>query len=141
MRRFASLDEFLAACDEARKWWRVAEAVRRSEQVLPEVAYSIGDSLTYRVTTQPDCTVLTGHRRYLEVRCVVEGVAVIEVAPVTDLRAIDDYSDLTDRQHFTGAGGRYELAAGELAVVEAGEAVRDESVEGRVIVLRVTVEG
>lgn len=140
MRRFASLDEFLAACDEARKWRRVAEAIRRSEKVLPEVTYSIGDSLTYRVTTQPDCTELTGHRRYLEARCVLEGVAVIDVAPVADLPAIDDYSDLTDRQHFTGAGGRYELAAGEIAIVEASEAVRDESVEGRVLVLRVAVE-
>lgn len=141
MLRFANVAELLTTLGEATKWRRMAEAIRRGEQVLPEVTYSIGDSLTYRVTTQPDCTELAGHRRYLEARCVLEGVAVIEVAPVTDLRAIDDYSDLTDRQHFTGAGGRYELAAGELAVVEAGEAVRDESVEGRVIVLRVTVEG
>jgi evolved beta-galactosidase subunit beta len=141
MLRFANVDQILATLGETTKWRRAVEAIRRADRVLPDVTYSIGDSLTYRVTTDPDCAVLTGHRRYLEARYVVEGGAVIEVAPVSEVQAIDDYSDLTDRQPFTGAGGRHELAAGEIAVVETGEAVRDVAVEGRVLVLRVTVEG
>lgn len=141
MQRFANLDEFLAACGDARKWRRVAEAVQRADRILPEVTCSIGDSLTYRVTTRPDCTELTGHRRYLEVRCVLDGAAVIEVAPEADLRPTDTYSDLADRRHFAGSGERYRLDAGEIAVVDVGEAVRDVAVDGRVMVLRITVEG
>lgn len=139
MQRFANLDEFQAALGEARKWQRVAEAVRRAGRVLPEVTYSIGDSLTYRVTTTPDCPELTGHRRSLEARYVLDGTAVIEVAPVAGLEPSDDYSDLTDRQHFTGGSRRSELGAGELAVIEREEAVRDVAVNGRVVILRVTV--
>lgn len=140
MLRFPNVDELLVALGDARKWQRVAEAARRADRVLPEVMYSIGDSLIYRVTTAPDCPVFTGHRRYLQVRYVIDGATVIEVAPVADLRASDDYSDLTDRQHFLGVGERFELVAGDIAVVEEHEAVRDVAVEGRVVVLRVTVE-
>ncbi len=141
MRRFVNVDEFVATLGETTKWRRAVEAIRRADRVLPDVTYSIGDSLTYRVTTDPDCAVLTGQRRYLEVRYVVEGGAVIEVAPIAELKPSNDYSDLTDRQHFAGSGERYELARGELAVVDAGEAIRDQAMDGRVMVLRVTVEG
>ena len=141
MQRFANLNEFQAALGEARKWQRVAEAVRRAGRVLPEVTYSIGDSLTYRVTTTPDCPELTGHRRYLEARYVLDGTAMIEVAPVAGLEPSDDYSDLTDRQHFTGSGERFDLGTDEIALIEEHEAVRDVAVGGRVVMLRVTVEG
>ncbi|MGC3995520.1 MAG: hypothetical protein QM779_15615 [Propionicimonas sp.] len=119
---------------------RVVEAIQRSDLVLPEVTFSLGDSLTYRSTTRPDCPVLTGHRRYLEVRAVVDGRAVFEVAPLEDLSSSDDYDDLSDRQHFTGRGAQWELGADEVLVVAAEEAIRDVLVEGRMVVLRVTVE-
>lgn len=141
MQRFANLEEFLVALGDARKWQRVAEAVRRIDLVLPEVTSSIGDSLTYRVTIAPDCPLLTGHRRYLDVRYVLDGTAVIEVASVAGLSPSDEYSDLTDRRHFTGSGERLDLVTGELVVVGEHEAVRDVAVEGRVVVLRVSVEG
>jgi evolved beta-galactosidase subunit beta len=141
MLRFTNLDELVAALGEVTKWRRVAEAVRRADRVPPEVTCSIGDSLTYRVTTRPDCTELTGHRRYLEARCVLDGAAVIEVAPEADLQPTDTYSDLADRRHFAGSGERYRLDAGEIAVVEVGEAVRDVAVDGHLMVLRITVEG
>lgn len=140
MQRFANLDEFAAALGAATKWRRALEAVRRTGRVLPEVTRSIGDSLTYRVTDHPDCLTLTGHRRYLEVRYVVDGTTVVEVAPEATLEPSDDYSDLTDRQHFTGSGERHHLSEGEVAVIEAGEAIQDVAVDGRVMVLRVSVE-
>lgn len=140
MLRFANLGELGRALGESRKWRRAAEAVRRADRVLPEVTLSIGDSLTYRVTTRPDCAELTGHRRYLEVRAVLDGTAVVEVAPVAELQATGAYSDLTDRRHFTGTGERHELTAGQILVVERDEAVRDIEVTGRIVVLRVTVE-
>ena len=141
MLRFADVDEMLASLDQATKWRRVAEAVRRADQVLPDVTYSIGDSLTYRVTSQPDSVTLTGHRRYLEVRCVLDGTVVIETAPASGARPVDSYDDLTDRQHFEGSGERHRLVGDEIAVIDVGEAIRDVSVEGRMMVLRVTVEG
>lgn len=141
MLRFSNLDELVATLGGTTRWRRVTEAVRRADRVLPEVTYSIGDSVTYRVTTAPDCPALTGHRRYLELRCVLDGTTVIEVAPESDLQPTDAYSDLTDRRHFAGSGEHCRLEAGEIAVVEVGEAVRDVAVEGRVLVVRVTVEG
>ncbi|MCA0293876.1 MAG: YhcH/YjgK/YiaL family protein [Actinobacteria bacterium] len=137
---FDTLEELVAALGTT-TWRRAAQAVQRADEVLPEVTLSIGDSLTYRVTGRPDCPTLTGRRRYLDVRAVLDGESVIEVAATTDLTAEGDYSDLTDREHFSGAGDSHTLTAGQIAVVEAHEAVRDVSVEGRVVVLRVTVEG
>ncbi len=140
MLRFDDVEQFLVALGPATRWRRVAEALRRADRVPPDVTLSIGDSLTYRVTASPDREALTGSRRYLAVRHVVGGSAVVEVAPVDGLEPAGPYSDLTDRQPFSGAATPVELRAGEVLVVEAGEAVRDVSVRGRVVVLRVTVE-
>lgn len=140
MLRFANLDEFKIALGGALMWRRAADAILRADLVQPEVTHSIGDSLTYRVTSRSDRAELTGHRRYLEVRAVLDSTVVIEIAPVRKLEATDAYSDLTDRQHFAGTGERHELAAGEIVVVEPDEAVRDVEVTGRMLVLRVTVE-
>lgn len=137
---FANVDELVATMGGATKWRRVAEAVQRADHVLPEVTCSIGDSVTYRVTTRPDSASFTGHRRYLEARCVLDGSTVIEVASEADLQPTDAYSDLSDRRHFAGSGVKYRRSAGEIAVAEMGEAVRDVAVDGRVVVLRVTVE-
>ena len=63
------------------------------------------------------------------------------MAPVSELTASNRYSDLADRQRFTGTGRRHELAAGGIVVVDPAEAIRDIAVTGRVMVLRVTVEG
>lgn len=141
MLRFAGVDEFLDTLGVATKWRRAAEAMRRAERALPEVTLSVGDSLTYRVTGSPDREALTASRRYRDVRYVLEGSALLEVTSTDGLAPAGPYSDLTDRESFAGEGTPVELGAGEVLVVEAGEAVRDTTVRGRVVVLRVTVEG
>jgi evolved beta-galactosidase subunit beta len=140
MQRFSDLDQMLVSLGEATKWRRVAEAVQRADRVLPDVTYSIGDSLTYRVTSQPDCVALTGHRRYLEARYVLDGALVIEVAPAPGVQPADGYDDLTDRQHFDGTGERHRLVTGGIAIVNVDEAIRDVEVDGVIMVFRVTVE-
>lgn len=139
MLHFDNLDSLRAGLGGV-KGQRAAEAIQRADQALAEVTLSIGDSLTYRVTARPDCSELTGRHRYLDARAVLDGTATIEVAPAGQLQPTDAYSDLADRQHFAGAGVRHELGAGEIVVVEPGEAIRDVEVTGRVIVLRVTME-
>lgn len=141
MQRFASLDDLSSALGEATKWRRVADAVQGADRSMPEVTFSLGDSLTYRRTSGLECPEFTRHRRYLELRYVLAGTAAVEIAPVVALLPVDDYSDLTDRQHFAGSGERYDLTEGEFVVVGVAEAIRDVAVEGQVMVLRVTVEG
>jgi beta-galactosidase beta subunit len=124
-----------------KKWDRLLEAIAHAETVLPDVTASIGDSLTYRVTRTPANQRLTGHRRYLDVRHVLEGSMTVAVADLADLTPVDEYSDLDDRQRLDGPAEQLELAAGAVLVVEAHEALLDVAVDGRVLVARVTVEG
>lgn len=141
MLRYDSVDLFAAAHGGTKKWDRTLEAVANAPRVPTGVTHSIGDSLTYRVTTEPDRTELTGHRRYLAVRHVLEGTATVEVAPVASLTPSGAYSDLTDRRTYTGSGREVVLTAGSVLVTEIDEAIRDLDVSGRLLVLRVTVEG
>lgn len=139
MRVYSDISELLRNAP-GRKWQRVGEAIANAAAVLPAVTYSIGDSLTYRVTSQ-ESGGLTARRRYLAVRCVLEGEASFDVAPVAELQELDEYSDLSDRQHFAGPATRVILPAGAILVVESGEALADVGVAGRMMVLAVTVEG
>lgn len=141
MRHYDSLDLFAAAHGGTAKWDRTLEAVANAPRVRPGITHSIGDSLTYRVTTEPDRTVLTGQRRYLAVRHVIEGTATVEVAPVASLTPTGAYSDLTDRREYAGVGRQVTLSAGSVLVTEIDEAIRDLDVSGHLLVLRVSVEG
>ncbi|WP_127125088.1 YhcH/YjgK/YiaL family protein [Georgenia sp. SYP-B2076] len=141
MLTYDSLAQFRAAHGGTKKWDRTLEAIANADAVATDVTYSVGDSLTYRVVTGPDAAALTGHRRYLAVRHVLDGEARVAVAPVAELTATDAYSDLTDRQHFTGPAEEVTLPAGAVLVAEIDEALRDVRVDGRVVTLRVSVEG
>lgn len=138
---FRTLEELTAALGGAKKWSRTLEAIANATSVLPDVTYSIGDSLTYRLTATPDARTLTGHRRYLAVRHVLQGEALVEVAATSSLHPVDEYDDLTDRQHFSGSGEQVRLEEGSVLVCEIDEALRDVTVDGVVMTLRVTVEG
>lgn len=138
---FRTLEDFAAALGGTKKWSRTLEAIANAPSVLPDVTYSIGDSLTYRVATTPDSATWTGHRRYLAVRHVLGGDAVVEVAPTASLTPVDEYDDLTDRRHFAGTGESIRLQAGSTLICEIDEALRDERFDGTVMALRVTVEG
>ncbi|MFV0407803.1 MAG: hypothetical protein ACK5LN_13450 [Propioniciclava sp.] len=137
---FPTVEALRAELGSAPKWMAVATAIASAQQVQAEVTYSVGAAVTYRVTDQPDRPELTGHQRYLDVRVVLAGSLELEVARCIDLIAAAPYDDLTDRQPFTGVGERRTLQAGEVLIVEAGEALRDHWVDGRMVVIRVTVE-
>lgn len=127
-----------------KKWLRVTQAVANSVNLQPDVAYSIGDSLTYWVEDgdrQADQQ-FTAHRRYLEVVHCVSGTVSVEVAPVDELVEQTPYSDLTDRLTATGSGQLVELAPGRLLVLEIDEAFRYLArTDARAVVLHVSVEG
>lgn len=141
MLTFTDLDEFRRVLGGTKKWDRTLEAIANAPRVLRDVTYSIGDSLTYRVTSTPPAIELTGHRRYLSVRHVLRGSATVAVARQDALTATDAYDDLSDRQHFTGDAEEVALAEGAVVVAEIDEAMRDVAVDGEVVTLRVTVEG
>ncbi|MFV0451256.1 MAG: YhcH/YjgK/YiaL family protein [Propioniciclava sp.] len=138
--RYSSLERLLADRGEAPAWRAAAVAVEAAPRVLPEVTYSIGDAVTYRLLRRPDRPELTAHRRYLDVRVVLGGQHQVEVARVADLVPLKPYDDLTDREAFVGAGDLQVLQAGEVLVSEPGEAIRDLEVSGEVLLIRVTVE-
>lgn len=94
-------------------------------------------------------------RRYLSVIYCEQGKILLEWAPINELRAITEYSDLSDRQYFTrprlasnSEDGGYvsglrtvALEPGNLVIFDITEAVRiDSSSEFTGVTLRVTVE-
>lgn len=143
MELFNDLAQFERITADRTRWARTAQAIRAAGDHREGVMYSIGDSLTYLRTRRRHATEhFTGHRRYLEVIAVGGAPVRIEVAPKRDLAHHSDYSDLTDREHFTGAGQEHVLQSGQIAVIEIDEAVRYPSVSAEPFtVLHVSVEG
>lgn len=140
---YANAAELVALTGSHRKWQRTAQALEAVAARPAEVAYSIGDSLTYWRSTPGVLSVddLVGHRRYLGVLCPLEGDLALEVAKKDELVVSDPYSDLSDREFFCGQGRAVTLAAGQVGVLEAGEAWRVAGGSSEsVVVLHVTVE-
>ncbi|MGD7732894.1 hypothetical protein ACQCX5_08020 [Propionibacteriaceae bacterium G57] len=129
-----------------RKWQRVGLALELRGRLQPGVAYSLGDSGTFRLTSAAGLVrgELVGHRRYLPVLACLRGHLDVEVGRTDDLVALGDYDDTTDRQYFTGSGRIVRVLAGGLLAISTDEAYRvvgpaEDDVE--VMVLHVTVEG
>lgn len=141
MLTFADLTELRRVLGGTKKWDRSLEAINIAPGVPADVTHSVGDSLTYRITSRRDSPELTGHRRYLAVRHVLRGTATVAVARQAELTPTDGYDDLSDRQHFTGTAEEVDLHEGAVLIAEIDEALRDVRVDGDVVVLRVTVEG
>lgn len=127
-----------------RRWVAAARALRAASALAPERAHSIGDAVTYVVFDRrfPWSDAFVGHRRYVALVGVLAGSGDIEVAAKAALTPEASYSDLTDRETFTGAGRARRLVAGEVALVDPAEAYRiAEPGEGRFVLVLVTVEG
>lgn len=144
MRTFETRREFDAALGGAKKWVRTGEALDAAGALLPGVAYSIGDSLTYRRGTAAELAVpdLIGRRRYHLVVAATSGAVRLEVAPKAGLVAGADYDDLSDRQPFVGAGDVVDIPEGGIAIVDIDEAARllpDDATAA--VQLHVSVEG
>lgn len=140
---FGPREDFARRTAGIRKWERAGEAIRASDTHAEGVMHSLGDSLTYvRTRRRYDGTAFTGHRRYLEVVAAGEAAVQLEVARRAELSPLGDYSDLSDREHFTGTGRRIELPPGAIVVLSIDEAVRyPTACPAPLTVLHVTVEG
>lgn len=144
MKLFATLDDFIQVLGGVKKWDRTIEAIHGVDTVLPGVAYSVGDSLTWIKCQEQSCRddSLVASRRYQRVVYCSHGSINVACGTVDTLTAIDDYSDLTDRQHFHGKTHTISLSPGNIAIFEAEEATAlDPSDDFQGVILRVTVEG
>lgn len=156
MQIFTDLEQFERVTAGRPKWVRTAQAIRAAASHREGVMHSIGDSLTYlRTRRRHETDLFTGHRRYLEVIAAGEAPVHLEIAAKRDLSPSTDdsaqrndlpdssaYSDLTDREHFDGAGQELTLRPGQIVVVEIDEAVRYRKPATQpCTVLHVSVEG
>lgn len=137
-----NLEQFTRNWNRGRKWQRCVEAINNLDNILPGVAYSIGDSLTYRVSTQNTTDALfVGHRRYFDVHYYLQGTQKIEYAPKSALQIVECYRDETDREYLKGCGTTVQVREGQLVICDIDEACRFISEEPvKKVVLRVTVE-
>lgn len=127
-----------------KKWARTLEALDAAPGLSAGVAYSIGDSLTYRKApaTALATEEMVGRRRYHLVVAALSGEVAVEVAAKVDLAVEGAYDDLTDRQLFTGSGETVRVPDGGLLVVDIDEAARILPAPcGEAVLLHVTVEG
>lgn len=123
---------------------RVVEAIETAPTLSTNITYSIGDSLTYiiRKGYLSDNNNLLASRRYQTVIYLESGNIDISYANINELKAINEYSDLTDRQSYTGQTKQVTIETGNLVVLDSEEAYRilpTQELNG--IILRVTVEG
>lgn len=137
-----NLEEFTRRYHGGRKWQRCVEAINNIDTVRPGVAHSIGDSLSYRLSTDTTTDALfLGHRRYFDVHYYLQGAQKIEYAPKAQLQVVECYRDETDREFLKGCGDTVQVHEGQMVICDIDEAYRFIS-EGAVkkVVLRVTVE-
>ena len=123
---------------------RTLQALDNAPELLPGVAYSIVDSLTYRRDRTPQLTTdeLVGRRRYHGVVAALDGDVQVDVAPKADLSEEGPYSDLTDRQPFSGDAETVTVPKGGVLVVDIDEAFRVlPAPESEAVLLHVSVEG
>lgn len=142
MRVLDNLEQFKQVYHGGRKWQRCVEAINNIDNIRPGVAHSIGDSLSYRLTTDSTNTALfVGNRRYFEVHYYLQGQEKIEFAPKAELQTVACYRDETDREYLKGIGEIVQVHEGQMVICDTEEAYRfisDERVKK--VVLRVTIE-
>lgn len=144
MRLFETRSLFDDVLGGTKKWSRTGDAIDAAPDLHTGVAYSIGDSLTYVVddTTALAKEPMVGRRRYHMVVASTQGTVRLEVAPKASLEASTNYDNLTDRQHFSGAGEMVDVPEGAICIVDIDEAARIiPDAEAAAVQLHVTVEG
>lgn len=126
MRTYASIEEFRDQRPAGTSWERCVQALQQVSGLKNDVAHSIGDSLTYYKTNRPEprSSDFVGHRRYRIVLVALEGPVSLSIANKCDLETSEPYSDLSDREYFTGVGNAIELSEGAVLVLGIDEALR-----------------
>lgn len=138
-----TLEEFQRIYRTGKKWQRCMEAINNLKNIKPNVFYSIGDSLVYRLAEDSAQTseLFEGNRRYFDVHYYLAGVETIEVADKSALTPEIAYRDESDREFYCGEGVAHKLNAGNVVIFENHEAYRFSAGDGvRKIILKVTVE-
>ncbi len=144
MHLYDNREDFDSQLGTVKKWKRVGQALDIAPTLQRDVAYSIGDSLTYwwddAAGLSSDC--LTGHRRYLTVLAPFEGELIVKIANKKQLNAVGRYSDLTDRERFDGPASFVSVPQGGVLVADVDEALAVTSLTTtKAVQLQVTVEG
>lgn len=138
-----TLEEFQRIYHAGKKWQRCMEAINNLDNIQPNVCYSIGDSLVYRLTqgAVEENNLFEGHRRYFDVHYYLSGQETLEYANKNALTTEIAYRDESDREYFSGAADTCTLATGNVAIFENHEAYRvKESAGVKKVILKVTVE-
>lgn len=134
---------FDKATGQAKKWARSQEALTKAPELLQNVAYSVGDSVTYWWDSAADLSGedFIGHRRYFTVLGSMDTDFTVEIAKKDDLSVFRAYEDLSDRELFHGSGNVLSIEGGQILVCDIDEAVRIVPGSGaHVVVLHVTIE-
>lgn len=136
--------EFDESLSQTKKWHRAGEALDQAAGLLQNVAYSIGDSLTYWWDTAENTATeyFIGHRRYLTMLYAMNTEVTIEAECKTRLTETKPYNDLTDREIFTGEGRSITIPKGGIFITDIDEAIKlQTSSDTNIVLLHVTVEG
>lgn len=139
----------LVAMNPGTPWQRVAEAYEQAPQLPVGPAYSIGDSLTYRICDEPDDEpgALMHRRQYASVLIPLSGEITVRIARTTALRVQSGYDDSADQAFLYDPTGLEEstgecvLGAGEVGVVDPRFAFAVEGVRGEHLRAYVTLAG
>lgn len=138
-----SLAEFQLIYRAGKKWQRCMEAINNIERIEPDVFYSVGDSLVYRLASGPGQQHgwLEGNRRYFDLHYYLAGQETIEIADKCELTSVVAYQDETDREFFSGQGEPHRVGQGNVVIFENYQAYRfKESHQVKKVILKVTVE-
>lgn len=138
-----SLAEFQLIYRAGKKWQRCMEAINNINHIEPNVFYSVGDSLVYRLAsgTSQQHDWLEGNRRYFDVHYYLAGQETIEVADKCELTSVVAYQDETEREFFNGQGELHPVGQGKVVIFENHQAYRfKQSHQVKKVILKVTVE-
>lgn len=144
MRIFSDLDQVRALLAGTKKWDRALQAIEAAAHAPTGIAFSVGDSLTWRrIDVGERETDLVLRRRYQRVVHCLAGSVSIDVSRCT--RPVGPYSDLDDRQKVSAVESTRTtclITAGQTACFDIHEATRlvpSDDFDG--VLLHLTVEG
>ena len=138
-----TLEDFKRIYHAGKKWQRCMEAINNLNNIRPNIFYSIGDSLVYRLAegSSENSELFAGNRRYFDVHYYLGGQETVEIADKSDLTPEIVYCDETDREYLRGQGEAHQLKAGNVVIFENHQAHRFSHAEGvRKVILKVTIE-
>jgi len=138
-----TLEDFKSIYRAGKKWQRCIEAINNLVNIKPNIFYSIGDSLVYRLAegSEPVAELFEGNRRYFDVHYYISGQETIEIADKSALTPEIAYRDESDREFFSGQGVKHQLKAGNVIICENYQAHRfSQGKDVKKVILKVTIE-